>query len=340
MNNKKEYEMDNLLVNKVEDNTSFINEVFSEKIHEKFLYAIRSLLLRSYNLQNSDSNKSTNDDLMFYGYFLTNVNIKASKKNPTAWVFVDRDGLQLRYNPVFIDLLTQEQIIFILLHECQHLLSKHTDRVFNRCPKISNIVMDQIINSDIISRGYKRVELPLVLSEDKLEILKKLNINSSDLILQVPDEYKDKLMYEVLYSWAKEEQNKRKQQKKQKEQQEQQGSGSGNGGQSQSSGEDQESQSGNNSDDFENGFKDWENDKSGKYNNMIDVLDNLEKEAELKKQWAQMSEKEQLEEIKRRLERGDFSDTDILADSEVDSLTKDVMIDGILTKMRNRGLIL
>jgi hypothetical protein len=200
--------------------------------------------------------------------------------------------------------------------------------------------MDKIINSDIISRGYKRVELPLVLSEDKLEILKKLNINSSDLILQVPDEYKDKLMYEVLYSWAKEEQNKRKQQKKQKEQQEQQGSGSGNGGQSQSSGEDQESQSGNNSDDFENGFKDWENDKSGKYNNMIDVLDNLEKEAELKKQWAQMSEKEQLEEIKRRLERGDFSDTDILADSEVDSLTKDVMIDGILTKMRNRGLIL
>jgi predicted metal-dependent peptidase len=188
-----------------------IEGVFSEKLHEKFLYAVRNLLLRSFT---SDTQASKEDqDLYFYGNFLTNVNIKQSRSNPTMWVFVDINGLQLRYNPDFVDFLNQEQIVFTLIHECQHLLSKHTDRIYNRDAELSNVVTDCIINSDIISRKYKRCEPPIVLTTSEefksryVEYLKSKNVDERELFLQVPEEYAGTLMYEIMYDWAK-EQNK------------------------------------------------------------------------------------------------------------------------------------
>ncbi len=211
---KKKLKKTNKVINFMNMNLnipSLIEGVFSEKLHEKFLYAVRNLLLRSFT---TDTQASKEDqDLYFYGNFLTNVNIKQSKEHPTMWVFVDISGLQLRYNPDFVNYLNQEQIVFTLIHECQHLLSKHTDRIYNRDTEISNVVTDCIINSDIISRKYKRCEPPIVLTtseefkEKYREYLTSKNIKEEDLFLQVPEEYTGTLMYEIMYEWAK-EQNK------------------------------------------------------------------------------------------------------------------------------------
>ena len=221
--------------------TPLFEGVFSEKLHEKFLYAVRNLLLRSFT-GNSQASKE-DQDLYFYGNFLTNVNIKQSKENPTMWVYVDIHGLQLRYNPDFVQYLEEEQIVFTLLHECQHLLSKHTERIYNRDAELSNIVTDCIINSDIVARNYKRVYPPIVLTthpdykEKYIEYLKSKNINETDLFLQVPEEYTGTLMYEIMYDWVKKIQKQQSQDcgdsgdggESEGQNQSSQGSGSGSG---------------------------------------------------------------------------------------------------------------
>jgi predicted metal-dependent peptidase len=248
-------------------------------------------------------------DLSFYGYFLTNINIIQDESRPTAWVFVDREGLQMRYNPFFMGLLNKPQKRFILIHELQHLLSGHIRRMTNQDPEISNVVMDQIINSGIITSNLPGVEVPVLLdvyNELEKQFIEQYKIEMSDLVLQVPPEYDNPKVYEVMYKWANKIYNERKELK------------------------------------LEyldtHRFCNYNKKKSNIMNNFIYNIDMLILDRDKQEKWDGLSKAEQLEIIKEKIKKGQFSDSRI-SDSVLAVDIEESFIDGILQRMKNRGQI-
>lgn len=70
---------------------------------------------------------------------------------PTAMT----NGLEIRFNPDFFMCLSEQERVFLLLHEVGHVIFLHcTPRIGNRCPDKWNIAGDYVINGMLKERGF------------------------------------------------------------------------------------------------------------------------------------------------------------------------------------------
>lgn len=65
------------------------------------------------------------------------------------------NGRVLMFNPAFIASLDQRVVLFVLLHEVQHVIYKHMYRVNGRDPKCWNRACDYMINNELDKLGFK-----------------------------------------------------------------------------------------------------------------------------------------------------------------------------------------
>ena len=129
--------------------------------------------------------------LQFFGNFLLFVNIKPTKSLGTMGVNANMRGFNLYYHDDFANLLTQEQLIFILIHEVMHLISNHQGRcrALNHNHFIANLAQDGIINTNIKDNS-------------KINIYAKMDKkDAGGGLLYVPPEYTGELIYEDFYDW-------------------------------------------------------------------------------------------------------------------------------------------
>ena len=83
--------------------------------------------------------KDIKANMSFYGYFLTTINFREVNDNSTAAVYANGSRLYFKYNKAFIDVLSKEEIRFLLMHELSHLLFSHLNRIGDRNMKKSNV---------------------------------------------------------------------------------------------------------------------------------------------------------------------------------------------------------
>ena len=146
-------------------------------------------------------------NLPYYGNFLLFMSFHERKDMPTCAVNITSRGMNFYYNSTFLNNRTQKEVNFIVIHEEFHLLWNHPKRTisgqYNH--KLSNVVQDMIINHIIwedISHSF--IDIP---KDEK----------GRNMTLFVPKEYKGNLIFEELYEWMREEQNKRKKENEGKE---------------------------------------------------------------------------------------------------------------------------
>ena len=96
----------------------------------------------------------------FFSSLLASLRLKESKAIPTAAV----DGVHLFYNKEFVDKLTPQETLGLLLHETLHVALDHLDRkkLHDLDPQGWNIAGDYYINNDLDNRGYKLPEGGLI----------------------------------------------------------------------------------------------------------------------------------------------------------------------------------
>lgn len=94
----------------------------------------------------------------FYSSFLSMLNVRISRDIPTAAT----DGLQIIYNPDYIDRITREQLIGLTLHEVEHGINGHCDyKTYDGyCHDTLNVAQDHYINLRLLDRGFKLPETP------------------------------------------------------------------------------------------------------------------------------------------------------------------------------------
>ncbi len=68
------------------------------------------------------------------------------------------DGLSIKFDPVFVDGLDDEQLIFLLAHETWHVAFMHMCRVGDRNFRKWNYATDYVINLMLTNAGYKLIE--------------------------------------------------------------------------------------------------------------------------------------------------------------------------------------
>lgn len=68
------------------------------------------------------------------------------------------NGSRIRYNPEFFLELTEDERVFLILHETLHVVFMHITRLKERNPRKWNYAGDYVINHLLISRGYRMPE--------------------------------------------------------------------------------------------------------------------------------------------------------------------------------------
>jgi len=90
----------------------------------------------------------------FYATILLSLKHTLSDTVSTAAV----GGTQVYYNPKFLEPLTLDQTIFLMLHEVMHVALDHSGRVGTRVRTIWNMAGDYVINYILRSSGYEFIE--------------------------------------------------------------------------------------------------------------------------------------------------------------------------------------
>ena len=153
--------------------------------------------------------------LQFYAEFLLSLNqFEDNERIPTMAVNVTRNGCNLYYNTEFIDKLTDGELTFVLIHECFHLLFDHQRRGIHYNKNFSNIIMDMIINTIIMTDVVRSKHLSGVRSSfvtqvyDHSEFLPTGEKNptfNKPWLLAIPKQYSDEDVFENLYAYSKDE---------------------------------------------------------------------------------------------------------------------------------------
>lgn len=60
-------------------------------------------------------------------------------------------GSKIMYDPVFVDALTVDETLFVLLHEVEHIIRLHSFRRGHRDARIWNMAADHVINNDLLA---------------------------------------------------------------------------------------------------------------------------------------------------------------------------------------------
>lgn len=71
------------------------------------------------------------------------------------------NGKYVKYSPAFFMSLTQDERVFLMLHETMHVAYMHMARTQDRCPDKFNIAADHVINLQLIERGFKMPSMGL-----------------------------------------------------------------------------------------------------------------------------------------------------------------------------------
>jgi len=189
----------------------------------------------------------SSNTLPFYAEFSTFMNYFESTNIPTCGVNITKEGMNFYWNRDFVDSLTQQEAMFLLLHENFHLLFDHTKRSIFYNKEFANIAQDMIINQiihdDIIKKfknegGSRKNIIDIPKSHDEFIMNPKTKepiltpegekipnpMYEKNTALFIPKEYKGEAIFENLYEWLKDQHDDYK---KRKEQQEQQGGGQG-----------------------------------------------------------------------------------------------------------------
>lgn len=172
----------------------------------------------------------------YYAELLTFINYYESTNIPTLGVNINKQGMNMYWNRKFIDKLLDSELLFILIHECFHLLFDHTKRSIFYNKELANIAQDQIINTIIVEDIVKKVNnklgntnkitIPTYHDEyfkdddgndrlDKDGNKIKNPLYKKNMGLFIPKEYKGEHIFENLYEWLKEQYEDYKQRKEQ-----------------------------------------------------------------------------------------------------------------------------
>lgn len=145
-----------------------IYKSMSKKMHPKISDCIQNFILR--------------DNLMFYGYFLMNVNFYETKNIKTAGVNFRNLKMNFYYNPYFFDSLNEKEVAYLVIHELFHLLFNHPKRGRGYNHELANVAMDMIIN-ELIDEKHNNVSERI-----------------ANLLL-MDSHYKEERIFEILYDW-------------------------------------------------------------------------------------------------------------------------------------------
>lgn len=88
-----------------------------------------------------------------------------TEKIPTACVTFSREGnfLDFQFNPIFWDKLSLYEKLFVIGHECLHIILNHGTRMLSLVPEISNVAADVVINEMLVSGfGFERKKVTWV----------------------------------------------------------------------------------------------------------------------------------------------------------------------------------
>jgi predicted metal-dependent peptidase len=121
------------------------------KLHPKINQCLKTMV--------TDVRMNLSVDFHFYYYFASYLNFIEDKKLPAAaGVTANLNGLFFYYNPMHLDMLEQEEVNFLVIHELFHLIFDHVDRTnkweLNR--KLANIAQDFVINELIEQKIEKK----------------------------------------------------------------------------------------------------------------------------------------------------------------------------------------
>lgn len=89
----------------------------------------------------------------FFGGILVNLDLQEDLKIDTACT----NGKNLRYDPAFINSLSREHLIFLVLHETAHIFLKHHLRMQGKNPDLWNQAADYAVNAWLINQQFKPI---------------------------------------------------------------------------------------------------------------------------------------------------------------------------------------
>ena len=91
----------------------------------------------------------------FFAYLVVSLKPHERKNMPTAGVNINAD---LYYNPSFVDKLSEEELQFLLCHECSHLAYGHLWRAEKRDKYLFNWASDLTINTLLKANGFTLIK--------------------------------------------------------------------------------------------------------------------------------------------------------------------------------------
>lgn len=145
----------------------------------------------------------------YYGEFYKYINFYEADPEKTgihtAGVNVSRHGVNFFYSKEFIDKLSFGEMVFLLLHELDHILLRHQkrDAFYKFQHGKMNIVQDQIINEGIIDYYMNRLNQ---VGEQNKKNEKYITALHGDVKpLRMPLEYQDEHIAECVYVWLRDE---------------------------------------------------------------------------------------------------------------------------------------
>lgn len=86
----------------------------------------------------------------FYGLLLTHVKFSLDLQVETAAT----DGETIYFDPRFLDRISDNELIFVLMHEILHIVLQHCVRVGTRDVMLFNIATDIVVNSNILHSNH------------------------------------------------------------------------------------------------------------------------------------------------------------------------------------------
>jgi predicted metal-dependent peptidase len=87
----------------------------------------------------------------FFSALLASLRLEITTDIPTAAT----NGVHLRMNPDFVNTLTDEELLGLLLHEVSHVVYDHCSKIFKDLNhQLLNIAQDHYINLDLLKSGY------------------------------------------------------------------------------------------------------------------------------------------------------------------------------------------
>lgn len=105
-----------------------------------------------------------------------------AKQIPTEAVAIENGRINFYYNPQFLETLTVDEAIAVLMHECGHVVHSHLTRMrdeYKEAPDLANISQDMVVNADIqhLPKGACTVQS---ITEEFAKKGIKLNLKNDD----------------------------------------------------------------------------------------------------------------------------------------------------------------